>query len=121
ISVGRKVEDKLKQVVNFRNQIARELGYRDFFAMSLAMQEIDERDLLATFDSLDRLTAKPFAELKDEIDTLMAARFSIDKSELRPWHYGDLFLQDAPKLNEVDLDSIYANVDLLAMARDYYG
>ncbi len=120
MQVGAKVEKKLREVVRLRNQVARELGFRDFYAMNLALNEIDEGELLTLFDELDALTKAPFATLKREIDEAMAARFGVPTAELRPWHYGDLFFQEAPTTEAVDLDVIYEDQDLLALAKTYY-
>lgn len=120
MAVGAKVEQKLKEAVKLRNELARRLGFRDFYAMQLAPQEIDETDFLKLFDELDQLTRQPFTELKAEIDKARAKHFGISVSELRPWHFGDLFFQEAPEIEGADLDAIYANQDLLALTKTYY-
>lgn len=120
MDVGAKIAPKLAELVTLRNQVATQLGFKNFFSMRLALQEIDEAELMRLFDELDALTRGPFAELKKEIDAKRAAKFSIKTDELRPWHFGDLFFQEAPELEEVDLDSIYKDKDLLALAKMYY-
>lgn len=120
MEVGIKVNPKLKELVHLRNQVARELGFRDYFAMRLSLQEIDEKELFRIYDELDELTAKPFAEVKGQIDQVMAKRFNVSTGELRPWHFGDLFFQEAPGIEPVKLDDIYKDVDLLALTKNYY-
>jgi len=41
-------------------------------------------------------------------------------AELRPWHFGDLFFQEAPASTEVDLDGLFKDADLLALSKTYY-
>ena len=120
MAVGSKVEDKLRSVVKLRNELAHKLGHRDFYAMKLDVQEVDEDDLLSLFDELDNLTREPFAELKAEIDQARAKRFGISVAELRPWHFGDLFFQEAPATEGADLDEVYRKQDLLALTKRYY-
>ncbi|MGM9998283.1 MAG: M2 family metallopeptidase [Candidatus Bruticola sp.] len=123
MEVGKKVSVPLKDLVKLRNKMARQLGYRDFFAMQLDLQEFDEKELFATFDELDELTRAPFAELKQEIDTYQRKRFSLkDNEAVRPWHLGDLFFQEAPELKEdgVNLDDIYKDKDPVALSTKYY-
>lgn len=120
MEVGLKVNPKLKELVHLRNQLARELGFRDYFAMRLSLQEIDEKDLFRIYDELDALTAKPFAQVKAEIDSAMSKRFNVATGELRPWHFGDLFFQEAPGIEAVNLDDVYKDVDLLALTKKYY-
>ncbi|MEK6643973.1 MAG: M2 family metallopeptidase [Planctomycetota bacterium] len=123
MEVGAKVESRLKTLVGLRNEVARSLGHKNYYVMRLALDEIGEDQLLALFDELDTLTRGPFAEIKKEIDAGRAVRFGVKSSELRPWHYGDLFFQETPAGagGGVNLDDIYKDQDLLALARDYYG
>ncbi len=96
MSVGRKVDRQLRELVKLRNEVATQLGFRDYFAMSLFLDEVDETELLRLFDELDALTREPFSTLKKTIDHTMAARFGINENELRPWHFGGFFFQELP-------------------------
>lgn len=118
--VGLKVQDKLKQAVKLRNQVARELGFTNYYALRLAEQEIDGQQLAALFDELDDLTREPFAKVKKDIDARMAKRFGIEPSQLRPWHFGDLFFQEAPPMGDVNLDDVFAKSDLVKLVEKYY-
>jgi len=120
IEVGRKIEPKLREAARLRNELARKLGYPNFFVMQLALQEIDDKELISLFDDLDRLTSSAFAKVKAEIDTARAAKFGVPVDQLKPWHFGDLFFQEAPQSEGANLDSIYQDADLLALTRDYY-
>lgn len=120
MKVGGKVDGQLREAVRLRNQLARQLGFRDFYAMRLELDEIDEAELFRIFDELDALTASPFAELKREIDRAMCTRFGLTPSELRPWHFGDLFFQEPPVTETQTLTDIYKDQDLPALAKTYY-
>jgi hypothetical protein len=84
MEVGRKADEKLRRLVQLRNEKARQLGFPDFFTLSLALQEIDQAELFKLFDELDALTREPFAQLKADLDKERAARFGIPVAELRP-------------------------------------
>ncbi|HKQ47298.1 MAG TPA: M2 family metallopeptidase [Phycisphaerae bacterium] len=120
MAVGQKIEGKLKEVVRLRNQLATSLGFKNFYVMKLELDEIGDDQLIRVFDELDSLTAGPFAQLKGEIDKVRAAKFGIDVKDLRPWHFGDLFFQEAPAMQALDLDEVFKDQDLLALTRDYY-
>ncbi|MCR4782890.1 MAG: M2 family metallopeptidase [bacterium] len=123
MEVGRKVAPPLKELIKLRNKMARQLGYRDYFAMQLDIQEFQEGELFQIFDELDKLTIKPFTELKNEIDTYQRKRFDLkDNEPIRPWHLGDLFFQEAPELKEpgINLDDIYKGKDPVKLASEYY-
>ena len=120
MEVGKKVENRLHQLVLLRNQAARELGYSNFYSMSLALQEIDEQELSRLFDELNELTRAPFEELKAQIDADRAAQFNIPVEKLRPWHFGDLFFQETLGGGADTLSTLYADRDLIQLAREYY-
>ena len=118
--VGAQVEALLKELVGLRNQAALKLGYRDYYALSLALNEQNEDELLKLFEDLDELTGATFREAKAEVDGRLAARFGIKPEQLRPWHYDDPFFQEAPRIEEVRLDTLYADRDLVEISRDFY-
>jgi peptidyl-dipeptidase A len=120
MEVGQKAAGKLRELVRLRNELARQLGFRDYYAMALLLQEIDEQELFHLFDELDALTREPFARLKAEMDAARAAHFRIAVADLRPWHFGDLFFQEAPSTPEVNLDDLFKDSNLLDLARRYY-
>jgi peptidyl-dipeptidase A len=118
--VGAVVEADLKALVKLRNQAASALGFANYHAMQLALNEQSTADVLRLFDELDELTKEPFRAAKSEIDAKLAANCSITVDELRPWHYHDPFFQESPAVFEVDLDSPYAKADILKLCRDFY-
>jgi len=120
MEVGGKIKDKLGTLAGLRNQMAKQIGFPNFFVMKLALQELNQDDLVKLFDELDALTKEPFAELKGGIDKAMAARFGVSVDQLRPWNFGDLFFQEAPDTEGVDFDAVYKDKDLLAITKDYY-
>lgn len=120
MEVGAKVDSKLKELVKLRNQLAKSLGYRDFYVFQLALQEIEEGELVRLFDELDTLTREPFAQLKKQIDAKMSERFGAPAPDLRPWNFNDLFFQEAPEIEPVNLDDVYKNVDLIRTTKAYY-
>lgn len=120
MGVGAKVGETLGELVRLRNRLARELGFENYYVMRLKLQEIEPDELFELFDELDELTRGSFARLKAEIDGARSAHFGIEAGELRPWHFGDLFFQEAPPSGEVNLDDLVREKDLVALARTYY-
>jgi peptidyl-dipeptidase A len=116
-TVGAEVADRVRELARLRNEAARSLGFRDWFALSLATDELDEGKLLQTLSEADRATAEPFGRWKSALDARLAARFGCDISELRPWHYADPFFQEAPPEGSVDLDPLFKGQDVVELAR----
>jgi peptidyl-dipeptidase A len=118
--VGAAVEADLKALVRLRNEAARRLGYEDFHALQLFLNEQTRGQVLALFDELDELTRAPFGAAKADIDARLARGYGLQVEGLRPWHYHDPFFQETPAVFEADLDAPYAGADIPRLCRDFY-
>ncbi len=118
--VGQVVAADLKQLVFLRNEAARKLGFKNFHAMRLFLNEQDQEQVLKLFDQLDGLTREPFAAAKAEVDLKLAASYGLDVDELRPWHYHDPFFQESPAVFDTSLDKVFAGADILGLCRKFY-
>lgn len=115
-TVGAIVADDVRELARLRNEAARGLGFRDWFALSLATDELDEGKLASTLAEADRVTSAPFARWKGALDERLAARFGCPTRDLRPWHYADPFFQEAPPDGAVDLDPFFDGLDIVGLA-----
>ena len=118
--VGAKVEKDLKELVQLRNEAAKQLGYPNFHALQLYLNEQDGAELIKLFDDLDQLTREPFHKAKAEIDSVLAQQYGVTAEELMPWHYHDPFFQESPAIFGVSLDTPFQKADLLQLCRDFY-
>lgn len=118
--VGERVEKDLKQLVRLRNKKAVQLGYPNFHAMSLAMDEHTTEWLVDFFAALDKETSANFRRAKAEFDVPLAKRLGIAVADLRPWHYQDPFFQVAPEVDSVSLDSLYEKADIKKLTETFY-
>ncbi len=118
--VGSLVEKDLRELVTLRNDAARRLSFPDHYALALAVDEHDERELFALFDRLDEMTRAAFRREKGAADAVLARRCGVAPESLRPWHYEDPFCQEAPEVYGADLDEAYVGRDPVAIARDFF-
>ncbi len=118
--VGNVIVDDLLRLIRLRNQAARDLGFDNYHTMMVVTGEQNVSEIDAIFIELDRLTAEPFAELKQELDEILAADYGIGPDELMPWHYHDPFFQRTPLVYELDLDEYYQGRDIKELAHRYY-
>jgi peptidyl-dipeptidase A len=119
-AVGKVMEPGLRELVALRNEAATKLGYKNYHALQLYLNEQDADRLLKLFDELDELTRGPFAAAKKEIDAKLAADYHIPETELRPWHYHDPFFQETPAIFSADLDAPFKSADLRKMVLLFY-
>ncbi len=114
--IGSEVAGQVLDVVRLRNEAAQRLGFANHYALSLTTSEIDETWLFELLDELAVRSEDHFRKLKAEIDEQLVARFQIPAAALRPWHYGDPFFQRPPRLDDVNLDPFFTNLDPLDLA-----
>lgn len=119
-TVGAGIEIPLKELVQYRNQAAKSLGFRNYQELALRINEQTSDQILAIFDELDALTAKPFADAKEAIDTALAKSYGIQIADLRPWHYHDPFFQQPPSIYATNLDDVFRDVDIQSVCRNFY-
>ncbi|MER3467205.1 MAG: peptidase M3, partial [Thermoflexus sp.] len=117
--IGAAVAERLRRLVDLRNRGARQVGFDNFYTMSLALAEQDEGDLFRLLEELDRLTRPLFAAYKAELDAQLARRFRIDLADLRPWHYSDPFFQEVPETGD-GVARFFEGRDPVALARAFY-
>jgi peptidyl-dipeptidase A len=118
--VGQVVEADLKELVKLRNEAARALGFKNYHALQLYLNEQDGEQLIKLFDELDGLTREPFRAAKQEIDARLAANVGMKVEELTAWHYHDPFFQETPGVFKSDVDEPFKKADLVALCRDFY-
>ena len=117
--VGAEVEADLLALVRLRNEGARQLGFSNFYSMSLELDELSERELFELFDELERETTPLWKRYKSGLDAHLSRRLGVAPDALRPWHYADPFFQEAPPA-EVSLDPFYAGQDLVALSERFF-
>jgi len=118
--VGPLIEKDLREVVKLRNEAARTLGFANFHALQLFVNEQSQDEVLKIFDELDELTREPFRAAKEDIDRHLASDMKVSVDELMPWHYHDLFFQETPSVFAADLDAPFRKADLSKITRDFY-
>ena len=119
--IGTIVADDIKKLVMVRNEIAKELGFKNYHEMSLTLSDQDPKEVSELFDELDSLTAIAFAQVKNEIDEYFVKYYKLGNSnELMPWNYQNRFFQEAPKIYEVDLDKYYQDKNLESLVTNFF-
>jgi peptidyl-dipeptidase A len=118
--IGPLVAPAIRQLARLRNLTATRLGFANYHRMSLQLDEIDPDWLYAMLDDLAARTEGPFREVKAELDAELSKLYNVPIEDLRPWHYSDMFFQEAPKAGTVDLDHYFADQKLEDLALKTY-
>jgi len=117
--IGGEVVADLLELVRLRNQAARGLGFANYYSMMLALDELDEAELFSVLDLLERGTRPRFEAYKRDLDARLGRRFRVAEADLRPWHYGDPFFQEAPA-GGADLDRHFQDRSLAELTRRFF-
>lgn len=117
--VGTMVEGDLFELVKLRNEGARALGFPNFYSMSMQLDELDEAELFALLDELEKGTQPLWDAYKGDLDARLSKRFGLPVAELAPWHYADPFFQQAPA-SEVNVDPFYEGQNLETLTERYF-
>ncbi|MDE0297313.1 MAG: M2 family metallopeptidase [Candidatus Poribacteria bacterium] len=118
--IGHRVAADLIKLARLRNESAQAVGFEDYYQMSLTLHEIDSEELLETVSQMEALTNEPYSKIKLKLDNNLARRFDIDVEALRPWHYSDVFFQEAPHVGEVNFDELFADIDIVEVAEVFF-
>lgn len=95
-SIGEKVAPLLLDLVRLRNEKAHAVGYRNYYEMSMALQEINLSWLLKLWEELEKRTKKAYRDLIDELRRATGTFLGRPVSALQPWHLADPFFQRVP-------------------------
>lgn len=119
--IGEGVSDKILELVKIRNEAAKELGYENYHHMSLALSEQSVSEIEKLFDEAEQIFQKEYKEIKEkEIDQALAKKFNIAVDQLYPWHFQNRFFQEAPRIYDVNLDSLYEDKNSVEITQNYY-
>ncbi|MBW8017570.1 MAG: peptidase M3 [Planctomycetes bacterium] len=114
------IADDIIWLVILRNRAARSAGFDNYHTMKLHAGEQDPVAMDKLFAELDALTAAPFKQLKDKLDSTLAKKYGIEVSEMKPWHYHDPFFQEVPMVQEIDLDVYYKGKDIKELSAIFF-
>ena len=118
--VGKAVAADVIELVKLRNEAARQLGFRNYYEMSLIANEQSVDEVVSIFNELKVLTDEPYKKLKSEIDEKLAKKYGIKPEQMMPWHYQDRFFQEAPQIGTVDIDKYFKGKKIDELISTYY-
>jgi peptidyl-dipeptidase A len=115
--IGPILAPQILALVELRNKCAKSLGYDNYFEMQLAIQEVDPKWLLRTFDELADKSEDAYAQALKEIEEVQKKRFHTE--ELGPWAWCEPFCQEDP-LDAKELDHLLVGVDIPKVCAHFY-
>jgi peptidyl-dipeptidase A len=107
--IGRALKPGLVELQTLRNQVAREMGYRSYFALQVSDYDMSVDEMMALLDESLETTRPLFDGLHCFARNSLATRFKRPVPKLIPAHWlGDRWAQTWPGLvEEVNLDALF--------------
>jgi peptidyl-dipeptidase A len=118
--IGKEIGRRLIELVKIRNENAKILGFSNYYDMLMTTQELSAKEIHKLFHNFKDKTDALFKEMKNEIDKSLAKRFGLKKSEILPWHYPDLWFQEAPEIDDFDYDALLKDKDFVELTKKAY-
>ena len=118
--IGNIVAAEVKELVGLRNEIAGSLGFKNYYEMQLLLSEQEPLEIERLFDELDTLTGDIFIKEKKEIDRFLSVKHGVPEQELKPWHYGDRYFQEAPEIFKLDLSKYFKTADPVKITIEFF-
>src|SRR4030042_4117095 len=74
---GEFVAKELIELIKLKNELAKSLGFRNYYVLALETGEQTEEELIKIFSKLEENTDKPFKQLKKEMDEILSKRYKV--------------------------------------------
>ena len=119
--VGELVAPKVIELAKLRNEAAQKLGYKNYWEMTVSFQDFSPEELVHIFTDLEEQTRPLFEEIKEELDSELKEKFSVDC--IMPWHYDNPFFQQASPSAKINLNEFYSDLkgqDIVDISIRYY-
>jgi peptidyl-dipeptidase A len=117
---AQKIAPEIINLVKGRNEIARILGYPDYYHVQFESKDESPEEVKLLIGEIEQKTAKNYLEAKRLIDKNLAKYYHIEVNELRPWHYIDERISYLPKEFTSKLDSLLSPVDPVKRAANFF-
>ncbi|MBN1914436.1 MAG: M2 family metallopeptidase [Parachlamydiales bacterium] len=117
--IGNILAPHIVELVVLRNQYARQMGYANYFEMSLDLSEVDFPEIERLFEKLREDSEKKYNIMIGEIHTDLAQKYHLPEPEVLPWAWSDPFCQKDP-LEPKNIDDLVSSLDPIAVSKKFY-
>ena len=119
--IGQRTAHQVIHLAKLRNELARGLGFSNYYSLALDEEEMNEAQLFDILDDLRDQTDELWLAQKSALDTEFAALRNKSPSSLEPWDYPERFLQSIPRRGrEGSTDRWFPITAIQTYAKQYY-
>lgn len=117
---GKKIAPDIIKMVKDRNEFAKNFGYPDFYHLALETKDQTPQHIKILLDEIELQTREQFFEAKKVIDKLLAKRYGIPVTGLKPWYYNNESTSYLPKSFILKMDSLFKDVDPIQKTAEFF-
>jgi peptidyl-dipeptidase A len=117
--IGNQLAPHILEVVKYRNEGARELGYDNYFQMQLDLQNVDGNWLFDILDDVYHKSEDSYKNLISQIQDYQIKKFNVDKDEIGPWLWSEPFSQEDP-IDVLEINQLFSDIDMPAVVSSFY-
>lgn len=114
--IGSKVQFDLIELVQLRNKIAHENGFRNYFELKLHTQELNTKFITDLIKEIRSNLDSIYLKEKERIDLTLSQIYKVRIDHLQPWHYDHPFFQyvkqSTPHYKSTDLRKLIERATL---------
>lgn len=117
---GEQIMPDVIKMVKDRNKFALNFGYTDFYHLALETKDQTPQQVKNLLDEIELKTREPFFEAKKVIDKMLAKRYGIQATDLKPWYYNDESTSYLPRAFIMKMDSLFMDVDPIKKTAEFF-
>lgn len=117
--IGEILAPRILTLANLRNQVAKNLGYTDYFEMQLDVREVSESWLFRFLSEFAFVSEAVHTRVLEEVEQYQCQTYRVTKEELGPWAWSEPFGQEDPIDTSV-LDGLVNGIDICKVAIEFY-
>lgn len=119
--IGQKTAPQVIHLAKLRNEMARSLGFDNYYSLALEEEEMSQEQLFEILDELREQTDEPWAKQKSALDLEFGKLRGKEPGTLQPWDYSERFLQSVPRQgSEGSIDRWFPINAIQGYAKHYY-
>lgn len=117
---GLSVRDSLLLLVDLRNELARSLGYPDYFSLKLDLDDLDMDYVDGMMDKLYKESRAAYHEVASAVKEELCRKYGLKENQIRPWHMRGYFLEYGWRACGPNRDPYYSYVSMVDVASRFF-
>lgn len=117
---GREMGRQYVELVKLRNRAARQLGFSDYFDLTLFLEEQEEEQLDSLFRVVEQGTERAYVLMRRSLDSALFPQKMRRGESLQPWHLRGRFFRFGQRAYAATRDNYYEYVSMESVVLRFF-